>query len=124
MKVRHKDTSKNATFTVLEETAAHYVAEYHGCFQAVILLPKADFEPVPEPRWVNVTAECEVDEDGCPYHRKPSNVRNVLFLRPLLPGYRLVKKTLFETKEYVFGPHGTMATGPGIDAFIIEQQEP
>ena len=59
MKVRHKDKSKIATFTVIEEAPTYYIALYDGCFKATILLSKCDFEPVPDERWEDVTAACE-----------------------------------------------------------------
>ena len=100
MKVRHKDQSKVATFVVIEETAQHYIAHYDGCFKSVILLPKTDFEPIPEEQWVDVTGECEVwafginpnkDEYYISHRGTIPHKPNYRFVKVLMPNYRFVK---------------------------------
>lgn len=68
MKIRHKRVAEPHTYEVMEESPGHYLV---CLFDYVKALPKTDYEPVPGPRYRDVTAECatsgdnDIIHDGC-----------------------------------------------------------
>ena len=95
MKVRHTDHSKIATFDVLEESESYYIARYDGCFQATILLPKSQFEPIPDERWEDVSESCDLYVNQRAFSTWKTD--SAWTGHDAVPdGYRLVKVTIGE----------------------------
>ena len=96
------------------EIATHEVVdegrEFYVCGAAPFspyVMPKADYEPIPEPVWEDVTGECRIIEydsllDDRPsaimHHEASGNSNNILYrLGPeSRPQYRLMKVPLFQ----------------------------
>lgn len=123
MKVRHKRTGM--IIAPVKEYDSFYLFNCQpgpcatGFEDARFALPKSDYEPVPEPRWVDVTAACQLGRNDLVFHG------DKVVVSPDRSGYRLVKVQVVMRDD--LSQHGdTDYPGfPGFrSAFLIEKQEP
>lgn len=109
MRVRHKLLG---TTTEADPTEGGFLIRSLSMY-----LPASHWEedrpPIPEERWINVTAECRADEDGKLYQSHST-------FSPLIcanNGYRIRKVELFDLRRE---PSHYLIS---VKAFIIEQKE-
>lgn len=100
MKVQHKD-KHYIVGDVFQETATHYLVYLSGAVDSdspCYAYPKACYEPVPtEPRWQDVTGECDVLGETHLRHVEPncSNSAGCWAYRAVPDDYRLRKVLVY-----------------------------
>lgn len=107
MKVKYNEAC-GPIYDVLEESSRYYIGRQIGLVSLEVL-PKAEYSPLPEPRWEDVTAACEAMQDDI-NHRRPDGLYAVRH-----PTYRLRKVEL---------PEGRIMNGKQYEAyaFLVERK--